>query len=387
MPGPAEALRFSVGPTLPEQPDRYHRQMLLPGVGPEGQARLARSHAVVIGCGALGTVAADSLCRAGVGAITIVDRDVVELTNLQRQTLFDEADAREGVPKAVAAQRRLAQVNGSVRVVARVEDFTHRNAERLAAGADVLLDCTDNFLARYLVNDVSVKLCVPHVYAGAVGTVGMARAGLPRRGGAGAPAPKWPDDLATPCLRCLFEEAPAPGSTPTCDTAGVLGPPAGVAALIQSAEAIKILLGRFDLVRRELVVADLWDGPVRTIGVGSAFDAECPCCVGRGFAWLSGAMDPGTTSLCGRNAVQINGAGADESDGDATVDLFTLSERLRAHGEVLASASLVRCVLQGETSGEGEPLELTVFPDGRAIVRGTRDSGRARAVFAKYVGA
>lgn len=371
---------------------RYHRQALLPGIGRDGQARLVRSHALIVGCGALGTVAAESLCRAGVGTITVIDRDVVEPSNLQRQTLFDERDARDAAPKAVAAAARLRAINSGVRVVPMVRDFTHRTAPRILDGADppagVVLDCTDNFQTRYLVNDLCVSRGNAYVYAGAVGTVGMCRAVLPR---VSAPGCLWPGELATPCLRCLFEHPPAPGASPTCDTAGVLSPAPGIAALLQTAEAIKMLLGRFDLVRRTLVVCDVWDGPVRELGAGGAFDPRCPCCVGRDFPWLDGRMDSGVTTLCGRNAVQVTAA-LDESPGslDHSPDLRGIGDRLRAHGEVLASASLVRCRLWGERPDAGmggEPVEITVFADGRAVVRGTRDPSRARSIYARFVGA
>ena len=211
---------------------RYHRQMLLPSIGEDGQRRLASSTAVIVGCGALGTVSADALVRAGVGRIVIVDRDIVELTNLQRQVLFDESDARAGLPKAAAAARRLGATNSAIRIVPIVADFTSQKAESIILGtpqdagvrAQVVLDGTDNFQTRYLLNDVCVKHGIPLVYGGAVGTTGMTM------------TIATAIDPPTPCLRCVFPEAPAPGSTPTCDTAGILGPVAGIVASLQAIE-------------------------------------------------------------------------------------------------------------------------------------------------------
>lgn len=365
-------------------------------MGEEGQARLARGRAVIIGCGALGTVAAESLCRAGVGEITIIDRDVVEWTNLQRQTLFGERDAREGRPKAEAAAERLREIDGGVRVSPLVEDFTPRMARELfgrlgIAGGDgvVLLDCTDNFETRFLVNDLSVSSGVAYVYAGAVGTAGMCRAVLPRVAGAGAAA-RWEP---TSCLRCVFDDSATTGA-PTCDTAGVLGAAAGVAALLQAGEAIKVLLGAFQAVRRGLVSVDLWrsEGGVRETAMGGP-DGSCPCCGARGFDWLEGRRHAVAVRLCGRNAVQIAGLEAcfDEDDEESSPggarDLGRLAGVLGAHGEVVSSASLVRCVLRQERSDDGTPMEITVFADGRAVVKGTQDTARARSLVAKYVGA
>lgn len=364
--------------------DRYARQMLLAGVGETGQQRLLSSHALIVGCGALGTVAAESLARAGVGCLTIVDRDVVEASNLQRQTLFDDDDARAGRAKADAAASRLKRINPGVRVIPRVLDFTPTAARAIltlapdAPPVGVVLDCTDNFEARYLVNDLSVSSRVPSVYAGAVGVEGMSRAVLPTGSRA------WDERLSTPCLRCVFDQPPTPGTSPTCDSVGVLGPAAGIAALLQAGEALKILLGAFDKVRRGLVAFDLWDGPVRVLNVGDSPDPTCACCGKREFDWLSGTAPPAAARLCGRNAVQI--AYLDEDDAPRPVDLDRLGRTLTAHGEVLASGSLVRCVLRNERDDEGGAVELTVFADGRSIVKGTQDTARARAIVSRLVG-
>ncbi len=379
--------------------------MLLPGVGDAGQARLARGHAVVIGCGALGTVSCEALCRAGVGRITIIDRDTVEWTNLQRQTLFDERDAREGRPKAEAAARRLGEIDRAVQVDAVVEDFTPRTArglfERFGITPDeaVILDCTDNFETRFLVNDLSVSSGTPYVYAGAVGTVGMSRAVLPRAGRSDATSARWEP---TSCLRCVFDDGAITGA-PTCDTAGVLGPAAGLAALLQAGEAVKILLGRFNLVRRGLVRFDLWPshGGVRETAMGGP-DESCPCCAARRFDWLEGKRHAAAVRLCGRNAVQIagiescfeneddgeDGAGLESEPGGRADrrDLVQVASMLAPHGEVLASASLVRCVLRHERADDGTPVEISVFADGRAVVKGTQDASRARSLVARFVG-
>ncbi|MFM9959411.1 MAG: ThiF family adenylyltransferase [Phycisphaerales bacterium] len=376
----------------PEERRRYDRQMLLPGIGPQGQARLETAHALVIGVGALGTVAAEALCRAGVGRLTLVDRDVVEWTNLQRQTLYEETDARDGTPKALAAAARLNRVNRRVRVDALVRDFTPTVARYLiTAKPGVILDCTDNFETRYLVNDVSVWAGVPYVYAGAVGTVGMVRAVVPA-GGVG---------VVTPCLRCVFDRPPPAGTAPTCDTAGVLGPAAGAAALLQAGEAMKILLGRNDLLRRGLVTMDLWSAgsdAVRVIDVGER-DAACPCCAGRVFEWLEARAGAIAVRLCGRNAVQIASLGAcfidEDDDAEAweaegragPADLARIGARLRAHGDVLEGPSLVRCTLAHDRAEDGTAVEITVFADGRTVVKGTQDAARARSLVARYVGA
>lgn len=372
---------------------RYDRQVLLPGFGAGGQARLGSSHALIVGCGALGTVVAESLCRAGVGRLTVVDRDVVEVTNLQRQTLFTEADAHEGLPKAVAARARLGAVNAQVRVRSVVADFTAGNAEVLGGfgsgdgesfgRADVILDGTDNVETRLLLNDLAVKHAAAFIYAGAVGTEAMSMSVLPR-GGA------WGEGGSTPCLRCVFPEPPAPGSMPTCDTAGVLGPVVGMIANLQAVEALKVLLGRYDLVSRSLLRFDPWNLSRQRIEVGPlGGDGSCVCCGARRFEWLDGARGGGPVALCGRDAVQVTGPGG------GRVDLGALAERLAAHGEFSATPFLTRGQLRdeardagrGEGLGEVSPITLTVFADGRAIVEGTARPERARAIYARYVGA
>lgn len=342
--------------------DRYHRQAILPGFGPDSQRRLAEGHAMVVGCGALGTVAADLLARAGVGTLSIIDRDVVELTNLQRQTLYTEQDARESLPKAEAAAHRLHAVNSQVRICAIVEDFSPENAEPLVRthpAAGVLIDCTDNFETRYLLNDVAVKCAIPLVYGGAVATGGVQMTVLPGR----------------PCLRCIFPDPPAPGSMPTCDTAGIFAPASAVIGALQAAEALRILARCDDHIEPSLLSIDVWSGRERRMDLSGAKQPDCPCCAQARYEFLQGRGQSGATVLCGRNSVQITPAAR------AALDLAELAGRLAAHGQFKHAGSLVRGSIHGESR-----MELTVFADGRAIVGGTTDPARARAVYARYIG-
>ncbi|MDX2148876.1 MAG: ThiF family adenylyltransferase [Planctomycetota bacterium] len=357
--------------------ERYQRQMLLPGIGRAGQERLARGHAIVVGCGALGCVSADLLARAGVGRLTLIDRDVVERSNLQRQTLFDDQDAMEGVPKAVAAEARLRRVNPAIDVRGIVADVTSRNAERLLGlGADesVVLDGTDTFATRYLINDVCVKLGRTYVYGGVVGTSGMSATFTPQRGGA--------------CLRCVFYEPPAPGSAPTCDTAGVLGASVAMVASAQACDAIKILSGNEGSLRGELVSLDAWTGARSVIDLSRARRQDCPCCGQRKFEFLDAQGDRGAT-LCGQNAVQIPMAGwatgwtREPELGAAAINLAAIADRLGGVARVQRTPWLLRAWLSG---GAAEAIELTLFADGRAIVKPVRDVEHARAIVARYVG-
>ena len=259
---------------------RYHRQMLLPGFGEAGQRRLLGSTALLLGCGALGSVSADLLARAGVGHLVIIDRDIVELSNLQRQVLFDENDAAQSLPKAVAAQRRLGSVNAGVRVSAIVDDINHTNIERYATGVDILVDGLDNLETRYLANDLAVQNGLPYIYGAAVGSTGMAFSILPH---SGLDTP-WEQDgkieLATPCLRCLFAEVPPAGTSPTCDTVGVLSPAVGIVANFQAAETLKILTGNYARVSRTLLNLDLWANEILQLEVSNACESgDCPCCI------------------------------------------------------------------------------------------------------------
>lgn len=362
---------------------RYHRQMLLPGIGEAGQRRLADAHALLVGCGALGTVIADALVRAGIGTLTIIDRDFVEVTNLQRQILFTEADVASGTPKALAAKQRLERINSQVRIQAIVDDFNARNAERCAEGADLILDGLDNFETRYLLNDLAVSRCVPYVYGGAVGTTGMSLTILPRRDAneAGSQLIRWTDEQSTPCLRCVFPEAPPPGASPTCDTAGVLGSVVMQVAAHQATQAVKLIVGDIDAVDRQMLSIDVWANEQRRFDVSGAGNDACPCCGQRDFIHLAGDGASGATSLCGRNAVQISPVGA-----GASVDLAVLAARLSPHGSFHSNEFLMRGELSDEPGENGGSIELTLFANGRAIIRGTTDIENARSIYARYIG-
>jgi molybdopterin/thiamine biosynthesis adenylyltransferase len=354
--------------------------MLLSGFGEAGQRKLRESTAVVLGCGALGTVIADMLARAGVGHLVLVDRDFVELTNLQRQVLFDEQDAADALPKAEAARAKLARINSQVTVTAIVDDANSTNIERFIEGADVLLDGVDNFETRYLANDCAVKHGIPYVYGGAVGTVGTAFAILPHsRDGNAAWERAEGGSRATPCLRCLFEEAPAPGTGATCDTVGVIGPAAAIVANFETAEALKILTGNFDRVCPTMLSFDLWSNTLKQFKVARAYEqGDCPCCKHGKFEYLDGTLGSGAATLCGRNAVQLR----HKRDADG-VDLEEIAGRLRAHGDVKVYAFMLRASLVDRD----QAYELTLFPDGRAIVHGTHELNVARSLYAKFIGA
>ena len=359
--------------------DRYHRQRILEGFGDAGQERLGASHAVVVGLGALGSVCADLLARAGVGRLTLIDRDLVELTNLQRQPLYSEADM--GVPKAVAAERRLASVNGSIRLHAAIADFDWDNAERLALDGplgepDCLIDGTDNFETRYLLNDLAVREHVPFVYAGAIGWRGMGMTILPKGSRAAGARP-------TPCLRCVFPDPPAVMGD-TCDTAGVHGPAVAIAAANQASEAIKVLSGNADRCARSLLDFDLLRGRRRRVDLEASIDHSCPACAQRRFEFLDGAGGTRTHRVCGQNAVQVRPAAARR---EREIDLPALALRLRGVARtVVEQPFLLRAELDEQGEG-GSRIGLTVFADARALVSGTTDPDRARGVYARYVGA
>ena len=339
------------------QRSRYARQMRFGGIGVEGQRRLLASRALVVGCGALGAVIANTLARAGVGKLRIVDRDFLELNNLQRQVLYDEDDVAAGLPKAIAARQRLVKINSEIEIEAIVADVDHTNIERLLAGVDCLVDGTDNFETRFLLNDAAVKLGVPWVYGGCLAAEGQTLTIVPGQ---------------TPCLRCLMPEPPPPGTTPTCDSAGILATIIGVVASIEANEAIKILSGHLEAISRTWTVLDLWDSTVRQIKLDSARAADCPCCGRHEFPWLAGERGSHTAVLCGRNSVQLS------FPGRTPLSLDQLAAQLATVGQVTKNKYLVRA-----TIGE---FQLTVFPDGRAVIGGTEDIAVARSVYAKYVG-
>lgn len=339
---------------------RYSRQMLFQPLGEEGQRRLASSRVTLIGCGALGTHLADMLVRAGVGFLRIVDRDFIELDNLQRQVLFDEHDFADNLPKSEAARRRLAAINSGVNVEAVVADANYGNIESLCNAAQLILDGTDNFETRFLINDVAVKHGVPWVYGACIGAEGMVMPIVPGR---------------TPCLRCIWQEAPPPGSSPTCDTVGVIAPVVSVVTGMQGALALRILAGRVEGMSLDLHTFDVWSGAVRSLNMQSAGDARaCPCCVDRRFDFLEGRAGSAFAKLCGRNAVQI----APVAAAGSRVNFAVLAERLPASAAARHNAFLLRFVI--------DELEFTVFPDGRAIIKGTDDVAVARGAYARYVG-
>jgi molybdopterin-synthase adenylyltransferase len=343
--------------------DRYSRQMRLPWVGKAGQDRILNSRVTLCGVGALGTVLANTLVRAGVGFVRVIDRDFVEPSNLQRQVLFDESDVTNNLPKAEAAAVKLRQINSTVVVEPVVADINRTNIEEFCRDADLILDGTDNFEVRYLINDVAVKFGKPWVYGGAVGTQGMSMTILPGE---------------TPCLRCVFEASPGPGEVGTCETAGVLGPAVGVIASFQAAEALKILAGKRDHVNRELFMLDLWDNTSRRVKIAplAGRKGACPCCALKTFDWLEGEQGTQTTTLCGRNAVQVTPRTGTK------LDFGQLAANLKSTGPVTANKFLLKATL----TDAGEGYEFTLFPDGRAIIKGTDDPDRARTLYAKYVG-
>ena len=339
---------------------RYHRQILFHAIGEEGQARLSQSRVLLCGCGALGTVLAETLVRAGVGFIRLVDRDFVEITNLQRQVLFDEQDLASQLPKAVAATRKLNLINSQVVVEPHVADVASGNVLELAQGVDLILDGTDNFETRFLLNDVALELGIPWVYGGCIGSHGQV-------------LPIFPGETA--CLRCLMEDVPGPGTTETCDTAGILGPTVNMIASLQAVQALKILAGRKDQVEASLHILDVWEGTLRKMSVKNLRDqGHCPACHQGERAWLHGNRASQTTVLCGRNAVQVS------PHEKRAISLPELAEKLRASGQVTVNPFLIRLVVPG-----GD-YELTIFSDARAIIKGTDDPAAAKSLYARYVG-
>ncbi|HLJ16049.1 MAG TPA: ThiF family adenylyltransferase [Bryobacteraceae bacterium] len=337
----------------PHARERYSRQVLFAPVGEEGQERILASRAAIVGCGALGTFQADALARAGVGMLRIVDRDFVELSNLQRQWLFDEADAAEGLPKAVAAERRVKAINSTIQVDAVVADLVPSNAEELLGDVELVLDGTDNFETRYLINDFCVSRGIPWIYGAAVSSYGLTMPVLPGH---------------TACLKCVYPEPPQ-GVQPTCETAGVLNAITGAIAAMQVAVALKILSGHTAEIAARITTIDVWKGEIRQVDL-SAPDPGCPACGKRDFVHLQGRQRA-PVSLCGRNAVQIH-------EHARPLNLQQLAEQLTPVGPVRANEFALRVTVA--------PYELTIFPDGRAIVKGTTDVGLARSLYAKYVG-
>jgi molybdopterin/thiamine biosynthesis adenylyltransferase len=338
---------------------RYSRQIRFSPLGEPGQRRIRASNVAIVGCGALGSVQAEMMARAGVGMLRLIDRDFVEWSNLQRQFLFDENDAAEAMPKAAAAARRLARVNSEVALEPVVADLTASNAAELFEGIHLILDGADNFETRYLINDFAVRAGIPWIYGAAVGSYGLKVAIVPGR---------------TACLRCMYPEYPRTPQ-PTCETEGVLAPVTATIAALQVADALKILACTPDspdsqITTARITTVDVWSGEIRQINA-PARDPECPCCARREFVYLDGSRRA-PISLCGRNAVQIH-------ERARPVDLAELARRLGTIAPVRSNQFALRADL--------EPYELMVFPDGRAIVRGTTDVGLARSLYARYVGA
>jgi molybdopterin-synthase adenylyltransferase len=338
--------------------ERYVRQMRYAPLGEEGQRRLLQSRALVCGCGALGSVIANTLVRAGVGHVRIVDRDFLELNNLQRQVLYDEDDVAAGLPKAIAAQNRLRRINSEIEIEAIVADVDHTNIGQLLDGVDAIVDGTDNFETRFLLNDAALNFGIPWVYGGCIGAEGQTMTILPGE---------------TACLRCLMHDMPPPGATPTCDSAGILAPVINVIASWQSMEAIKILSGNRQAISRKLTVVDLWDSTLRQVKLDSLREsADCPACKRREFPWLRGERGSHTAVLCGRNAVQLSFPGRE------AISLESLAARLEGVGTIARNKFLMRITI-------GDYL-ITVFPDGRAIIGGTEDIAEARTIYARYIG-
>jgi adenylyltransferase/sulfurtransferase len=336
--------------------NRYHRQELLPQIGAAGQQRLVQSRVLIVGCGALGSVIAAQLARAGVGFLRIVDRDLVEWTNLQRQVLFDESDAREGTPKAIAAVNRLRAINSSIEIDARAIDVDCGNVETLARDVELILDGTDNAETRYLINDVAVKHQLPWIYGACVGTDGRSMSIVPGK---------------TACLRCLFRQPPAPGELATCETAGVLASVANMTASMQVTMAMKLLLHG---EAGQLVRIDGWSPRLHVTDTSAARRDDCPTCARRQFEFLDRPASSHSTKLCGRNAMQVH------PNSPFALSLDQLAQNLSSTLEVQRTPHLLRC------RERSSAIELTIFPDGRAIIHGTDDPARARAIYARYIG-
>ncbi|HEV3305559.1 MAG TPA: ThiF family adenylyltransferase [Candidatus Sulfotelmatobacter sp.] len=349
------SLRLGVEEEKRKFEERYSRQILFPGIGVEGQRRLAAGRVAIVGCGATGSALAQLLARAGVGKLRIIDRDYVEASNLQRQSLFDETDASESLPKAIAAARKIAAFNSEIEVEARVEDLVPRNIEALLEGMDVILDGTDNFETRYLVNDYAVKNSVPWIYAAAVGSYGVTLNVLPG---------------TTACLACIFPDTPQ-GMVETCETSGILNTAVNVVASVAATEAVKMLVGGEALgrLRKTLWSLDVWTNDHAEIAAGKP-RAECRACGERDFVHLAGEGRPHIT-MCGRNSVQIH-------ERARPIDFAEMERRLELLGTVRHNEFVLKFWR--------EPYEMTLFPDGRAIIKGTTDTGVARSLYARYVG-
>ena len=333
--------------------DRYSRQILFPAIGTEGQHKLFSSRVAIVGCGATGSVLASLLARSGVGFLRIIDRDYVEPSNLQRQSLFDEHDACESLPKAIAAARQIARFNSQISVESRIADLTPENADDLLNNIHLILDGTDNFQTRYLINDFAIKNSIPWIYTAAVGSYAATLNILP---GTNA------------CLACIFPDPPA-GIVETCDTSGILNSVVNLIASIAATEALKLLIGADQAVRRTLLSQDLWSNQRAEVAADQPRKG-CRACDKRDFAYLNNSARTHVT-LCGRDAVQIH-------ERHQTIDFPAMAARLKSHGSVRHNEYVLKF--------SREPYELTLFADGRAIIKGTSDPAQARTFYARYIG-
>ena len=338
--------------------ERYSRQILFQHIDEDRQKKLIDSTVLLIGCGALGTVSSSYLVRAGIGQLRIIDRDFIEENNLQRQILFDEDDILENVPKAIAAQKKLQRINPNIKVEGFVTDINYSNIEELTKDVDIIIDGTDNFETRFLVNDYCVKNSIPWVYGACIGSRGVVMNIIPSM---------------TPCLRCVFETMPQIGSFPTCDTAGVIGPIAGIIASFQVTEAIKILTGNYDSVNKNLLEIDVWETNFRQIDISELKDTNsCPTCKLHNYEFLEAEAGVMTTLLCGKNAIQVM------SRNIGNIDLRHLEQRLGSIADVSCNDFMLKFKIKDHA--------FTVFPDGRAIITGTADTSIAKSLYSKYLG-
>ncbi len=335
--------------------ERYSRQILFSGIGEQGQQRLLAARVLIVGCGALGSAHAESLARAGVGHLRIVDRDFVEPSNLQRQTMFTESDAEKRLPKAIAAANHLREINSEIAVEPHIIDVNHSTVERLLDTCDLVIDGTDNFATRYLVNDACVKHNITWIYGAAVGSYGVTMTIRPHQ---------------TACLRCVFEEAPPAASAPTCDTAGVIMPIINIVSAVQVSEALKLITGQIEALHGSLLQFDVWRNEWRKIGTGARRE-NCPTC-GLGIYETLSSNGGAVAVLCGRDAIQIS------PSQPTRINFSTLADKLRRLGEVKFNEYLLRF-----RTGN---FELTVFQDARSIIRGTDEIAIARSLYAKYIG-
>jgi adenylyltransferase/sulfurtransferase len=341
--------------------DRYHRQRLVDGIGDSGQQSISESNVTVVGVGALGCLSASMLARAGVGNLHLIDRDIVETTNLQRQLLFTEEDALLQQPKAVAAAQHLRNMNSEIQIQSHVEDVTSRNIERLLCNTDVIVDGLDNFHTRYLLNDFAIKNNIPYMFAGVIASQGNVMTVIPN---------------VTPCLRCLFPDPPPIGLQETCDTAGVLSPAIGIAASCQSMDVLKFITGNKDKISPTLLRFDLWNTESNRLELGHP-QSQCACCAAHNYEFLEQeVVEP--MALCGQLAVQLPSI-----DG---FNLSTIAPKLEEHGDFSSSETMIRGTFSEERGENDVPITILCFHDGRTIIHGTDDIKRAKAIFERYVG-